>query len=109
MRVVVIGGTGNIGTSLLRLLDSDERIDSVVSVARRRGSLPLGKVAWVEADVAEDDLTPVLRGADAVVHLAFVLQPMRDEAAMRRINADGSRRVLGAAGAAGVETFLFAS
>jgi UDP-glucose 4-epimerase len=34
---------------------------------------------------------------------------MRDEAAMRRINVDGSRRVLGAAGAAGVETFLFAS
>jgi len=109
MRVAVVGATGNIGTSLLRALDRDDRFDSVVAIARRRGTLPLEKVEWRQADIVEDDLTDVLARVDAVVHLAFVIQPMRDERAMRRINIDGSRRVLEAAGAAGVPTFLFAS
>ena len=109
MRVVVVGGTGNIGTSLLRLLERDDAVGSVVSVARRPASLPLGKVEWVAADVAEDDLADVFTDADAVVHLAFVLQPMRDEAAMRRINVDGTRRVVDAVVRARVPALLVSS
>jgi UDP-glucose 4-epimerase len=36
MRVVVTGASGNVGTSLLRALATDELVQSVVGIARRR-------------------------------------------------------------------------
>jgi UDP-glucose 4-epimerase len=35
-RVVVIGATGNVGTSLLAALASDDSVEEIVGVARRR-------------------------------------------------------------------------
>ena len=35
MRVVVVGATGNVGTSVLRSLENEERVESVLGVARR--------------------------------------------------------------------------
>ena len=36
MRVVVTGATGNIGTALVRALAADDRVESVLGIARRR-------------------------------------------------------------------------
>jgi nucleoside-diphosphate-sugar epimerase len=35
MRVVVIGATGNVGTSLLESLEPETQVDEIVAVARR--------------------------------------------------------------------------
>lgn len=64
---------------------------------------------FVAADVARDDLTDALRGADAVVHLAWLIQPSRDDAITRATNVDGSARVFTAAARAGVRTIVYAS
>ena len=56
-----------------------------------------------------DDLVAAFRGADAVVHLAWLIQPSRDRATTRSVNVDGSRRVFEAAAAAGVPTLVYAS
>ncbi len=112
MRVVVTGASGTIGTSVLAALGRDPAVDEVVAVARRvpapehRG--PAG-TRWVGADVARDDLAPAMAGAGAVVHLAWVLNPSRDRAELRRINVEGSRRVFAAAVAAGARTIVHAS
>ena len=109
MRVVVTGGTGNLGASLVRLLAEDGEIESVLGVARRRPSLRLGKVEWAEADVASDDLVPLFRGAHAVVHLAWLIQPSRDQAALWLVNVEGSSRVFASAAEAGVRALVYAS
>src|SRR5581483_1504378 len=109
MRVVVVGATGNVGSSLTRLLAADDRIESVVGVARRRPSLSLPNTTWVEADVVTSDLEQVFRGADACVHLAWLIQPSRDLETLRRVNVDGSARVFAAVAAAGVGTLVYAS
>ncbi|MDQ4040693.1 MAG: NAD-dependent epimerase/dehydratase family protein, partial [Actinomycetota bacterium] len=72
MRVVVIGATGNAGTSLLRALGRDSGVEDIVGVARRVPDRAWPKVSWASADVTSSDLVPILRGADAVVHLAWV-------------------------------------
>src|SRR5205085_643330 len=64
---------------------------------------------WVGADVVSDDLVPIFSGAAAVVHLAWAIQPSRDESATERINVEGSRRVFDAVARAGVETIVYAS
>ena len=46
---------------------------------------------------------------DAVVHLAFVLNPIRDEHTMYDIDVNGTQNVLEAASAAGVQQLLVAS
>ena len=78
MRVVVTGATGNLGTSVLEALSRDPEVDSIVGLARRAPSLVLRDTSFVVADVARDALEPIFRGADAVVHLAWQLQPSRD-------------------------------
>ncbi len=109
MRVVVVGASGNVGTSVLEALAGDSRIESLVGVSRRLPSESFPKVEWRSADVTVSPLTPVFEGADAVVHLAWAIQPARDREAVRAINVDGSRRVFAAVAAASVPSLVYAS
>ena len=109
MRVVVTGASGNVGTSLLRALDGEAAVTSVLGLARRRPELELAKTTWATADVAADDLTGHFRGADVVVHLAWLIQPSHDPFAMWRTNVVGTERVLAAASQAGVGAVVCAS
>jgi UDP-glucose 4-epimerase len=109
MRIAVIGATGNVGTSVLRSLADEPAVNSVVGVARRLPAAVYPKTDWATADVSRDDLGPILRGADAVIHLAWLIQPGRDEATLRATNVDGSARVFEATAAAGVPALVYAS
>jgi nucleoside-diphosphate-sugar epimerase len=109
MRVVITGATGNVGTSLIEVLSPDPEVDAIVGIARRAPRWQPPKTTWVQADVAADDLVPHLRGADAVVHLAWIFQPTHDELETWNNNVLGSIRVFDAAAAAGVSTLVHAS
>jgi UDP-glucose 4-epimerase len=109
MRVVVVGATGNIGTSVLRSLENEERVESILGIARRRPALQVPKTEWVEADIVTDDLVPHFRVADAVVLLAWLIQPSRDRNKLWMTNVEGSTRVIRAVEEAGVPALLYAS
>jgi UDP-glucose 4-epimerase len=109
MRVVVTGASGNVGTSLLGALAGEPAVTSVLGLARRRPELEIPKTTWATADVADDDLSGHFRGADVVVHLAWLIQPSHDPFAMWRTNVIGTERVLAAASAAGVGALVCAS
>jgi nucleoside-diphosphate-sugar epimerase len=109
MRIVVTGATGNVGTSLVRALGEDPRVQEIVGVARRRPPWEPPRVRWVQADVVSSPLDVVFAGADAVIHLAWLIQPSRDIPQMRAVNVDGSRRVFEAAARAGVKRLVHAS
>jgi UDP-glucose 4-epimerase len=109
MRVVVMGATGNVGTSLLERLVDDPRVATVLGVARRRPALALPNVEWHEADVAVDDLGPLVEGADAVVHLAWQIQPSRRLRSVYDTNVVGSLRVFDAVRDAAVPILVYAS
>lgn len=109
MRVVVVGASGNVGTSVLAALGREPAVEEIVGIARRRPGLELAKVRWQCADVTRDDLAPLFAGAGAVIHLAWAIQPGRDEAAMERINVFGSRRVFDAVAEAKVPALVYAS
>lgn len=109
MRIVVTGASGNVGTSVLARLAADESVAEIVGMSRRVPPLRLPKVTWHPADVGIDALTPIFAGADALIHLAWMIQPARDEAVMERTNVTGTRRVVEAVLAAGVPTLVHAS
>ena len=109
MRVVILGATGNCGTSLVEALVNEPAVTEIVGIARRRPDWSPPKTTWVQADISRDDLVPHFQGADAVVHLAWLLQPSRDEAVTDRVNIGGSARVFDAVGEAGVPALIYAS
>jgi UDP-glucose 4-epimerase len=109
MRVVVTGATGNVGTSVLRSLGLHGDVESIVGVARRPPAMPFPKTEWVRADVVSDDLAAIFSGADVVVHLAWAIQPSRDEATLRAVNVNGSARVFDAVAGASVPALVYAS
>jgi UDP-glucose 4-epimerase len=109
VRVVVVGGSGNVGTSLLRALADEPGVDSILGLARRIPEAKFPKTEWRQADIARAPLRPHFQGADAVVHLAWLIQPGRDKQRLHEVNVDGSARVFMAAAAAGVGALVYAS
>jgi UDP-glucose 4-epimerase len=109
VRVVIVGASGNLGTSVLRVLAADDSTDSILGVARRRPEVEMPKTDWVEAQVESDPLADHFAGADAVVHLAWLIQPSRDRERLRAGNVLGSQRVFDAVAEAGVQTLIYVS
>ncbi|HYH59644.1 MAG TPA: NAD-dependent epimerase/dehydratase family protein [Thermoleophilaceae bacterium] len=109
MRIVVVGASGNVGTSTLAALANDPDVETVVGIARRVPSRRFPKTEWVAADVAQSPLADTFTGADAVIHLAWLIQPSRDQDTIRTVNVDGSARVFQAVRDAGVPALVYAS
>ena len=109
MRVVITGATGNVGTSVLNALGEVDRVESILGLARRAPAERFKKATFATVELADDDLVPHFRGADAVVHLAWLIQPTRDPRILRRTNVDASRRVFAAVREAAVPSLVYAS
>ena len=109
MKVVVTGATGNVGTSTVKALSESDEVDEIVGLARREPTWSRQRRRWVEANVLSADLGRSSRGADAVIHLAWAIQPSRDAVTLERINVEGSRRVFEAVAAAEVPRLVHAS
>ena len=109
MRVVVVGASGNVGTSVLRSLAAEPAVDSVLGVARRIPTGSFAKTEWRQADIARTPLRPLFQDADAVLHLAWLIQPGRDKQQLHEVNVEGSARVFRAAAAARVPRLVYAS
>ncbi|WP_324612806.1 NAD-dependent epimerase/dehydratase family protein [Streptomyces specialis] len=105
-----MGATGNIGSRLVRLLAADERVGSVVGVARRPPRWTLPRTTWVRADITKDPgLAALFAGADVVVNLAVLFQPSRHPDITWRTNVIGGERVFRAVAEAGVPALVHAS
>jgi len=119
MKVVVTGASGNIGTAFLRA--AARRKDwQVVGLARRvPAGQPYDAVEWVACDLdgqgtdpttdPVEALTSAFTGADAVVHLAWAIQPGTGDPPKERTNTEGSARVLAAVAETGVPHLVCAS
>lgn len=120
MRVAIVGATGNAGTALLHALHEEPRVTSVLGLARRlpdRSAEPYRHADWAVADIAAEEPDDVVvdrlaerfRGADAVVNLAWLVQPNRQRELLRRTNVGGTRRIGQAVVRAGVPHLVVAS
>lgn len=107
--VAVTGVAGYLGQAVLRLLDADSSVDRVIGIDAAEPLLTSPKLEFHQMDVRDARLEKVVSAADALVHLAFVVDPIRDEERMRSVNVDGTRNALEAADAAGIRAVVYAS
>lgn len=106
MRVVITGASGNVGSALTRRLREAGEYD-VVAVARRIPHYAATSSSrWLSIDLSsrdsEHELRRVVRGADAVVHLAWAFQPSHQVRYLEAVGVGGTQRVLDACTAMGV-------
>jgi nucleoside-diphosphate-sugar epimerase len=111
MSTVAITGIGGlIGRRLVAELANSTEVERIVGIdARRPEGLHGDRIHLVVADVRDGDLHRHLEGVDTLVHLAFQLDPLRDEVEMRSINVDGTRNLFAAGLAAGVRKIVYVS
>src|SRR5947209_5041296 len=111
LTVAVTGPTGDVGRSLLRVLERDPGVGRIAAMARGAfdpAAQGLTKTEYHQADVLDADaVREVIAGADVVVHLAFMIMGGARETT--RINLNGSRNVFRAAIDARVSRLVYAS
>ena len=109
LTVAVTGVSGYLGQGLVKRLAADASVERILGFDVRPPGASHPKLVFDEVDVRNPGLEARLEGVDCVVHLAFVMDPIRDEALMRDVNVNGSQNVFKAAGRAGVPRVVYAS
>ncbi len=93
--VAVTGCSGYIGSRVLDFLEESPTVEKVVGVDVRACSCSSGKLSFHRSDIRDRSLAALFRdeGVDTVVHMAFILNPLHDDALMYDINVNGARNV----------------
>jgi nucleoside-diphosphate-sugar epimerase len=110
MKVVVTGAAGRLAAAVLPRLAADPSVSRIVAVDLRPLAATGPKFRSLQADFRSEAARELLAGADALVHLAFVvLRGRMARARMRDINVAGTLSLFAAARAAGVRRLVHLS
>lgn len=110
MRILVTGAAGSVGAKLVEQLAQSDDVDGIVALDCLPVSASHPKVVAFQQDIREP-IADILReqGVDAVVHLAFLLQPGHNREAAHRVNVGGTAQVLHDCRVVGVQRFVYLS
>lgn len=112
--ILVTGGTGFVGTALIRHLASTKDVRGVFHTRSTRSELPV-EGGWFNGEIAvSQDWRAALVDVECVIHCAARVHVMDDSAAdplaeFRRVNVEGTLQLARQAAEAGVRRFVFVS
>jgi UDP-glucose 4-epimerase len=112
VRYVITGGSGYIGSRLVDHLSGRPETEAILIADVRPPKAVRPQTSFAQLDVRNRRGVRELlehERPDCVVHLAFLLNPIHDEAAMYDVDVNGTQNVLEAASAAGVGQMLVTS
>ena len=107
--VAVTGAAGYMGSRLIKDLCADDRVERVLGFDIEPVAYKHPKFVFDQIDVRNATLRSRFSGVDVVVHLAFIMDPIKDEALMRDVNLNGSHNVFRSAGDAKVKKVVYTS
>jgi nucleoside-diphosphate-sugar epimerase len=109
LTIAVTGAAGYIAGRLIETLDREERVDRILGFDVRPPKVRAKKLVFDEIDVRNPNLAGRFENVDVVVHLAFIMDPIRDEGLMRDVNVKGSQNVFNCASEANVGKIVYTS
>ncbi len=112
MRILVTGGSGYIGSRLMAALAARSDVEEVIDVDLRPPRESGEKIRYVQRDVSRDMrdvFADPARPVDVAMHLAWVLDPLRDAERQREICIGGTQRFLDGCLAGNVRHVFFMS
>lgn len=114
MKILVTGGTGFVGSSLLECLALKEGVE-ILALVRSLPEKAVENVEYIQVDLSDPPVdTSYLEGVDAIIHCAARAHILNDESieplsAYRQVNVEGTRRLLTGAISQGVKRFVYLS
>jgi nucleoside-diphosphate-sugar epimerase len=111
MRTLVTGATGFLGSHIAeRLVQRGDTVRCLVRPTSRTRFLESLGVEFVQGDVTDpESLTPALDGIEVVYHAAALVTDWGPWSDFRAVTITGTRNMLKAASAAGIQRFLHVS
>lgn len=115
MRIVVTGSSGRLGRVLVPYLLASGLAHEIIGIDVQRATYTAARYQHHVLDVRNKAIQSRFEGADAVVHLAFVLmggnlgRRRNDRELIHNINMKGSQQVFEAAANAGLRQAIFVS
>jgi len=109
VRYLITGGSGYIGGALTDELTARDETEKVVAVDIKPPPRHWDKHEFVKGDVRDGGMIRQLlerHEIDALIHLAFILNPIRDDAMMYDVDVNGAQATLQAASDAGTQQVL---
>jgi UDP-glucose 4-epimerase len=109
-RIAVTGSSGYYGSHLIRYVRSVAPEVEILGLDVAAPRAPADH-QFASVDVRSPELRRILADfrPDTIIHLAFIVNPIHDEARMHDINVNGSRNVFEAVHEIGPKRFLLAS
>jgi UDP-glucose 4-epimerase len=111
MRIAITGAAGYLGHALVRHLENNNDCEYMLGISRRGWNHTFSKLEYHSMDVRSTGLSTLFAESaiDAVIHLAFVVNPLHNEQEMHSINREGTQNVLAAAAKAQVKKIITTS
>lgn len=115
MKVLLTGGSGFIGRSIIDKIVTDRNNDSIILALRKEDPSLFGLSSIVTGDLGNNfDWKPVAKGCDVIIHCSARVHVMQDTKndpleEYRKSNVDGTLRLAKQAALAGVKRFIFLS
>jgi UDP-glucose 4-epimerase len=109
MRVAVTGGSGQLGSLVLRRLADERSIKSIVAVDLRPPLVASSKIEDWRIDIRDENLAERLKGCDVLIHLAFLVAKRGKREEQDSVNVKGSENVFRQAISAGIRRILYSS
>lgn len=109
--VAITGCSGYIGTRLMRFLELEDKVSRIVGIDLRKPYAWAEKLDFHRLDVRDPGLERLFRerSVSRVIHLSFVVDPIRDARMMHDVNVLGTANVLASSVACGSRHFILAS
>jgi UDP-glucose 4-epimerase len=112
MRVLITGGSGYIGSRVMKQLSERAEVQAIINVDWQLPQHPIPKVQTIQHDISHG-FSDLLQGAeseiDLAIHAAWVVDPLRDARQQRRICIGGTENFLASCRAVKVKHILFVS
>lgn len=107
--VAITGINSYFAATLLPQLEADPDVDAIIGIDNAPWKGGYSKVKFFKQDIRSPGLSDILKGADTVFHMAFIVGEIRDKKATSDININGTRNVFEACVAAGVRKVVYTS
>lgn len=111
--VALTGAAGYLGQIILQRLSLDNSVEKILAIDTKQvvTEEQTGKVFFSQADVRNPEVIELCKkhGVTNIIHLAFVVNPIRDVKTMHSINLDGTANILKAAAECNVNQIIVAS
>jgi len=108
MKIAVTGISGYLGQVYRQFLEKDPDIGTIVGIDMVQPPAS-SKLQFVKRDVRNPEIEKDFAGMDCIVHLAFIVMPIRSESETDSINIGGTKNVFEAAARAGVKNIVYTS